>query len=75
MVHVIEEGTYIRIVHSESSLPVIAIYYHKSNGLSLTTILTHRDWLFWHLPICLLNNPHIFSHRSLFMSIIRQRDM
>ena len=22
---------------------MIAIYYHKSNGLSLTTILTHRD--------------------------------
>ena len=26
----------------KSSLPVIAIYYHKSNCLSLTTILTHR---------------------------------
>ena len=27
----------------KSSLPVIAIYYHKSNCLSLTTILTHRE--------------------------------
>ena len=27
------------------TLPVITTYYHKSNYLSLTTILTHRDHL------------------------------
>ena len=31
------------LVHSENSSPVIAIYYHKNNCLSLTTILTHRE--------------------------------
>ena len=36
---------------SESSLPVIAIYYHKSNGLSLTTILTHRGLKTYHMFI------------------------
>ena len=39
--YAVEDALYRTDKHT-AGLPVIATYYHKSNYLSLTTILTHR---------------------------------